>query len=195
MRTDKFDVYLDKDLTGFAWEFAKDIKFIHDEPYLAFYREMHYSDFNKEYVSRAKAKSYFERHFKQEKLEAEMTALNDKALLKAIYTILKEKIDAGTCFVQDRGGNWSPRYEIIMQNPFDIEDGCYRLFDLIDDFDVAEAEKLWNDTIKDCEKRAAKVKGYWHKCCHESVELMAVDRFNKYFKSANVVDVKKLEEN
>lgn len=194
MIVDEFDVYLDKDLTGFAWKFVKDIKFIHDEPYLAFYREMHYSDFNQEYVSRAKAKSYFERYLTQKKLEAEMIVLNDKALLRTIYTILKDDIDAGTCFIHDRGDNWSPRYEIVMQNLFDIKDGCYGLFDLFNDSEATAVKKLWNDTIKDCKNRANKAKGYWYKCCHDSVDLRAADRFNEYFKRANVVDIKKLVE-
>lgn len=196
MVTDKFDVYLDSTSTDFAWEFAQDIKFIHDEPYLAFYREMHYSDFNKEYVSRAKAKSYFERHFKQKRLEEETEALNNRELLKTIYTILKEDIDEGNCFVHDRGNNWSPRYEIVMKNTYDIEDGCYGIFDIMEDAYATEAQKLWDDTVKDCEKRAKKIGSYWYRssCCHDSLILVSTENFNEWFKEAKIVDVKKLME-
>lgn len=191
---DKFDVYLDDASTDFAWEFAQDIKFIHDEPYLAFYRDMHYSDFNKEYVSRAKAKASFERHFKQKKLEEETIALNNKDLLKTVYTILKDDIDAGTCFVYDRGDNWSPRYEIVMVNPFDIEDGCYELFDILEDANAAEARKLWDETVRDCKKRAKKTHSYWYSssCCHDNIDLVSTEKFSEWFKEASVVDIKKL---
>ena len=194
MVTDEFNVYLDNPSTAFVWDFARDIKFIHDEPYLAFYREMHYSDFNKEYVSRAKAKSYFESRVKQNKLEKETEALNNRELLKTIYTILKEEIDNGTCFIEDCGDNWSPRYEIVMVNPFEIEDGCYGLFDILEEKDVAEAQTLWNETEQDCKKRAKKVRSYWYSsnCCHDSIDLISAEKFNERLKKATIVDIKKL---
>ena len=196
MVTDEFNVYLDSTSTDFAWDFAQDIKFIHDEPYLAFYREMHYSDFNKEYVSRAKAKSYFERHFKQKKLEEETEALNNRELLKTIYTILKEDIDEGSCFIHDRGDNWSPRYEIVMKNTYDVEDGCYGIFDIMEEAYATEARKLWDETVKECEKRAKKIDSYWYEssCCHDSLILASTKKFNEWFKEAKVVDIKKLME-
>lgn len=196
MVTDKFNVYLDSSSIDFAWDFAQDIKFIHDEPYLAFYREMHYSDFNKEYVSRAKAKSYFERYFKQKKLTEETEALNNHELLKTIYTILKEDIDEGTCFIYDRGDNWSPRYAIAMKNTYEVEDGCYGIFDILEDTYAAEARKLWDETIKECEKRAKKIDSYWYEssCCHDSLTLVSAEKFNEWLKEADIIDVKKLME-
>ena len=172
------------------WAFADDIKFIHDEPYLAFYREMHYSDFNKEHVSRAKAKSYFERHFKQKKLAEETKALNDKEMLKTVYEILKEDIDEGTCFIQDRGDSWSPRYEIIIKNTFGIENGCYRLWDFFEESAAAELKTLWDNTVAECKKRADKAKCYWSwsGCCHESVDLISADKYKEYFERAKKVD-------
>jgi hypothetical protein len=190
----EFTFYLDNTSGYGMWEFVKTIKFIHDEPYLAFYREMHYTDFNTEHITRAKAKASFERHFKHKKLEKETVALNDNELLKTIYTILKKDIDEGTCFVHDRGDNWHPRYEIVMKNPFDIEDGCYGIFDIMEEAYATEARKLWDETIKDCEKRADKVRAYWYTCCHDSIDLISADRFNECFERANIVDVKKLIE-
>lgn len=190
----EFTFYLDNTSGYGMWEFVKTIKFIHEEPYLAFYREMTYTDFNHEHVTRTKAKSYFERHFKQKRLAKETTTFNDKELLKTIYTILKEEIDEGTCFINDRGGNWSPRYAIVMKNTFDIEDGCYGLFDIMEEAYATEAQKLWDDTIKDCEKRADKADSYWYTCCHDSLILVSADRFKECSESANIVDVKKLIE-
>ena len=198
MVVDEFDVYLDRASTHFAWDFAQDVKFIHDEPYLAFYREMHYSDFNKEYVSRAKAKSYFERHFKQKRLEEEITALNNRELLKTIYTILeKEEFDSGNCFIHDRGDCWSPRYEVIMKNPWeDIKDGCYGIFDLMEDNYATESRKLWDKTIRECEKRAKKIGDYWYSssCCHDSIVILAEDSYNEAFAESKKVDLKTLLE-
>lgn len=188
--------YLDDTSNYGLWDFAKDIKFIHDEPYLAFYREMHYTNFNHEHITRAKAKSYFERYFKQKKLEEETEALNNRALLKTIYTILKEDIDEGSCFIHDRGDNWSPRYEIVMINPFDLEDGCYGLFDILEDAYATEAQKLWDEVVSDCEKRAKKTHSYWYSssCCHNSLMLVSAEKFNRWFQEATVVDIKKLME-
>ena len=197
MVQDTFNIYLDDPHNhniSSVWNFVRDIKFIHDEPYLAFYREMHWSDFNREYISRAKAKSYFERHFKQKKLETEINELNDRALLKTIYTILKEDIDEGNCFIEDRGDCWSPRYEIIMKNPFEVEDGCYGIFDCFDEPDATEAKKLFDKTIEDCKKRAKKTGSIWFSCCHDSLELQSEDKFNERYAKANKVDVKTLGE-
>ena len=179
------------------WDFAKDIKFIHDEPYLAFYREMHYTNFNQVHITRAKAKSYYEKHFKQKRLEEETTALNNRELLKTIYNILKEEFEEGNCFIHDRGTNWSPRYAIVAKNTFETEDGCYGLFDILEEADAKEAQKLWDDTVRDCEKRADKIDSYWYgsSCCHDSLVLVSAEKFNECFEGATIVDVKKLMEN
>ena len=178
------------------WAFADDVEFIHKEPYLAFYREMHYTDFNKEYVSRAKAKAYFERHYKQKKLEEDTKALNDKEMLKAIYEMLKDEIDEGTCFVQDRGDCCSPRYEIIIKNTWGIEDGCYRLFDLYEEADATEAKKLWDTAIDTGKKRAKKAKcyWYWHSCCSDCIALISTEAYDNGFARFKKVDFTNIEE-
>lgn len=172
------------------WAFADDIEFIHKEPYLAFYREMHYTDFNKEHVSRTKAKAYFERHYKQKRLEEDTKALNDKEMLKTIYEILKEDIDEGTCFVVDRGDSWSPRYEIIVKNTFGIEDGCYRLWEFFEEPNTTKLKRLWDNTIAECKKRADKAKccWWWSGCCHESADLLSADAYDNGFERFKKVD-------
>lgn len=197
MVADEFNVCLDNVSTHFAWDFARDIEFIHDEPYLAFYREMHYTDFNREHISRAKAKSYFERYFKQKKLEEEVTVLNNRELLKVVYTILKEEFDNSECFIHDRGDCWSPRYEVIMKNPWQgIKDGCYGIFDLLEAAPAAEIQKLWDKTVRECEKRAKKAGDYWYSssCCHDSIVLLTEDKFNEAFAESEKVDLKALLE-
>jgi hypothetical protein len=188
MVTDEFNIYLDSASTDFAWEFAKDIKFIHDEPYLAFYREMHYTDFNKEYISRETAKEYFEEHYKQKKLEEEIKALNDKELLKTIYDILKEDFDDRNCFIYDRGESWHPRYEIVAKNTFDVEDGCYGLSDLFDEPTSTVVQNIFNTKVKECEKRADDAGFSWYTCCHDSVVMVSEDRFEKAFTECEKVE-------
>lgn len=179
------------------WAFVEDIKFIHDEPYLAFYREMNYTDFNREYVSRAKAKSYFERYFKQKRLAEETKALNNKEMLKTIYGILKEDIDEGTCFIVDRGDSCSPRYNIIVKNTFGIEDGCYRLWDFFEEPNTTELKRLWDNTVAECNKRANKAKccWWWSSCCHESVDLISADAYDTGFAQFKKVDFNKEPKN
>lgn len=177
------------------WDFAKDIKFIHDEPYLAFYREVHYTNFNHKHITRAKAKSFYEKYFKQKKAAEACVQQNDREMLYTIYTILKEDIDEGNCFIADRGDNWYPRYELIAKNTFDTEDGCYGLFDLLDGTDAEEAEKLWRTKEQECRTRSDETYGsWWYECCHDSITLLSADKFEKAFTECNKVDVNKLIE-
>ncbi len=190
MVCEEFDIYFAHPTANRIWMFASDIKFIHDEPYLAFYREMHYTDFNREYVSRAKAKAYFERHFKEKKLMEETKVLNDKEILDTLYEILKEDIDDGGCFIQDRGANWSPRYEIIVKNTWEVEDGCYDIFNCFEDEAAKEMRKLWEKTIKNCEKRNKKIGHSWIRpCCDENAILLSADDYDKAFANENIKKV------
>lgn len=174
------------------YEFTRDIKFIQAEPYLAFYREMRYSDFNREYVSRAEAKAYFERHFKQKRKEAEVSAMNDKEFLKMIYTLLKEDIDDGNCFILDRGDCWHPRYEIVVKNTFEVENGCYYLFDFFDESEAESMQLLWDKTTQKCEKRAKKSNFCWYTCCSSNFLLVSEDRFTKGFTNCTKVNIEDL---
>ena len=189
MVCEEFTILLASPSTNIAWQFAGDIEFIHNEPYLAFYREMHYTDFNREYISREKAKAYFDKHNKQKIIEAEPINLNNKEMLGTLYKMLKEDIDEGTCFIYDRGDNWSPRYELIAKNVWEIEDGCYGLFDLFEEADAAEMKKLWDKTVADCKTRAEKANCYWYwsSCCHESANLISADQYDKIYECAKKV--------
>lgn len=172
------------------WTFAGDIEFIYKEPYLAFYREMHYTDFNREHVSRAKAKAYYERHFKEKKLMEETKALNDKEILDTLYEILKEDIDEGVCFIQDCGDCCTSRYEIIIKNTFGIEDGCYDIFDCFEDKAAKEMRKLWEKTIKNCGKRNKKIGHSWFiPCCDENAILLSADDYDKAFANEDIKKV------
>ena len=194
MIAEELTIHLDETLKDSIWRFARDIKFIHDEPYLAFYREMHYSDFNREHISRAEAKSYFKRYFKKKKLEKKVCFLNDLEMLSTIYTILKDDIDTGDCFIQDCGSNYSPRYKIIFKNTCGIQDGHYVFFELFIEDVAKEMEKLFNKKLSECKKRTNKAKFTWYNCCEVTALVLSADRFKEYFESAVKVDFKKLAE-
>lgn len=194
MIAEELTIHLDETLKDSVWRFAQDVKFIHDEPYLAFYREMHYSDFNREHISRAEAKSYFKRYLKKKELEKRVAFLNDLEMLSTIYTILKDDIDTGDCFVQDCGSNCSPRYEIIFKNTCGIDDGYYVFFDLFVEDVAKEMEKLFNKKLSECKKRANKAKFTWYNCCDVAALVLSADRFKEYSERAVKVDFKKLVE-
>ena len=65
MVSESFNFYLDSKSNGSLWNIARDILFIRDEPYLAFYRDIHFSDFNREYVSREEAEAEYKTYKKK----------------------------------------------------------------------------------------------------------------------------------
>jgi hypothetical protein len=83
-----------------------------------------------------------------------------------------------------------------MKNTYDVEDGCYGIFDILEEADATEARKLWDTTIKECEKRAKKIDSYWYSssCCHDSLLLVSAEEVNEWLEEADIIDVKKLTE-
>ena len=115
MVQEEFNFFLDKTVINLT-PICQDIVFIMKEPYLAFYREMNYTDFNREYVSRQKAKSYWNKFWnhkhKEDTVEKECTI----KMFETLKSILKEDAEKGEAFIFDRGEGWSPRYEIVVKN-------------------------------------------------------------------------------
>ena len=184
-----FDIDLTKDFP-FSYgldEFIRDIKFIHDEPYLAFYREMHYVDFNHKHITREEARQYYDEHFEWKRKSEEIKSQNDKEFLLTIYNVLKEDIDNGNVFIYDRGENWSPRYDIIGKNTFngEVEDGCYGICDLLENGE--EIEKIIYDKSKELEDRADEAETMWFACCHSSIDIISPKEYKKIFNKCNKV--------
>lgn len=177
--------------TSRLWAFADDIKFIRDEPYLAFYREMHYTDFNKQYVSREEARTYYELHMMERKLEAEVKEANDKDILSTICEILKEDLEAGICFIQDRSESWSPRYEIIVKNISDEgANGCYDVLDLIEEEGVEWAQGLWTAATDRCKERNKSLGRSWFSpCCDLIALVLPAENYDQLYASSKIVKV------
>ena len=172
--------YLD---SGFI-DAYEDLQFIIKEPYLAFYKEMHYTNFNHEYISRESAKRYWNRHWKEKAKKKEIDKLNANEFMNMVKTIIKPAVEDGDAFIVDRGDCISPRYEIIMKNinlddgkPWVKKDGCYGIFGFNYE-DVKEDKKLWKKVEKECAKRE-KCRYYFHQPCHDSIIILSSNKFKK----------------
>lgn len=190
-----FDINLTKDFP-FSYgldKFIKDIKFIHNEPCLAFYLEMHCVDFNQEHVTREEAKEYFDKHFEWKRKSEEIKSQNNKEFLLTMYNVLKEDIDNGDVFIHDNGKHWSPRYGIIGKNTYgsDVEDGCYDICDLYDNGE--EIQKIIDSKVKECEDRADEHNVHWFRCCYDSINLISPERYDKAFNECEKIDFNNLE--
>ena len=166
-----------------------DLKFIIKEPYLAFYREMHYADFNHEYISRESAKRYWNRHWKEKDAEKARANLNAKAMYETVKYIIRPMVEDGDAFIYDRGNCISPRYEIVIKNvkladgkPLVDEEGCYSLFGF-NYPDKKSDEKLWKKTEKECAKRD-KCSYYFDNPFSNSCVIRNTASYNKWLKEA-----------
>lgn len=191
MVCEELTLYFQYPSTSRLWAFADDIKFIRDEPYLAFYREMHYTDFNRQYISREEARTYYELHKAERKLEAEVKEANDKDILSTICQILKEDLEAGNCFIQDRSESWSPRYEIIVKNTSDeCENGCYDVLDIIEEEGVEWARGLWTAATNRCKERNKSLGRSWfNPCCDLTALVIPAENYNQLYASSEIVKV------
>jgi len=168
----------------------EDLQFIIKEPYLAFYREMHYANFNHEYVSRESAKRYWNRHWKARAEEKARDKLNVKAMYETVKYIIRPMVEDGDAFIYDRGSCISPRYEIVIKNikladgkPLVDKEGCYGLFGLGDYPDKKNDEKLWKKTEKECAKRD-KCDFYFDNQFSDSCIIRNTAGYNKWLKEA-----------
>lgn len=182
MVSDSFNFWLDSKSNGSLWKFARDVLFIRDEPYLAFYRDIHFTDFNREHISRARAKAAYKRYLKKKQDEVEIVALNNKEMLDFINTAFEDFIEQKAFTIQDRGSCVLPRYRLIMKNIFaaeGLEDGTYELFEM--GFDGEEEDKkLYKKKLKECEKRADKADIWWSRPFNSFVDVVSEERFNLY---------------
>lgn len=166
-----------------------DLKFVIKEPYLAFYREMHYANFNHEYVSRESAKRYWNRHWKEKAKEKEIDKTNAKAMFEMVKHVLGPIVEDGDGYILDRGNCISPRYEIVIKNiklkdgkPLVEKAGLYSLFDFKWE-DYKEDQKLWKKTVKECAKRE-KSKFYFSNQFSDACLILDTKDFNKRLKEA-----------
>lgn len=105
-------------------------RYVKDQPYLAWYRHMHYVDYNLKYISPEKAKKDFE-NTEKERLEheekQEKQYQEEYAYIKGIlektglkYKIADDNVDGIKCI---------PRYHAIIEDPSIKTKGVYRFLD------------------------------------------------------------------
>ena len=137
---------------------AKIVKFIIEHPYLAWYREMYYTNFNYEYIPEDFAKEQYRQYILKKDEEKRIKMINDKAMLDALKYIAGPMIEDGTAIILDNGDSCSPRYELCVLNKDEPhKDGCYYLWDNEDDED-----KAYFDNVKqECKQRAELAQIYW----------------------------------
>ena len=186
---DRFDVVLAQNegyLNQGFLSACDDFKFIIKEPELAFYREMTYTDFNHEYVSRQKAKMFMKRHFELKQKQVEIKEINKKEMLKALAHIVGPMIKDGDMFVEDRSEVFTPGYELWLKNvvlddgkPLVKKEGCYYLMDIGTWPGKKDDEKVWNKAEKECEKRAKKVKDWFSNPCSLFANIRNADEFER----------------
>lgn len=165
-----------------------DLKFIKEEPYLAYYKEMFYTDFNHEYVSRAKAKAFYIKEHELRKKQAEVKKQNEETMLETLKYILGPVIKEGYAFVV-KNKYLSPCYDIFFKN-FNLDDGKplyekeghYYLFEGYED--AKKDEKLWKQKEKECEKRSKKVESFFWNECSTCLNVRNEENFNRILKGA-----------
>lgn len=183
---DDFDFYLEEGHgNGTFFRTCMDLEFIIKEPYLAFYREITYTDFNHEYVSREKAKRFWDRHWREKEKAARIKDECAKKFMDMVKYVVRPTAEDGDLFILDHGANTSPRYDIIVKNvtlpdgkPLVDEPGCYPFFGWGWEDEAAD-KKLWNKTKRECAKRMKS--NFYYGCpCHDSMSIMNPDGYDEF---------------
>lgn len=104
-------VSLDESSTCVCWSAAAMVKFIKNEPYLAFCRDYMGWNYNEEFHSREEAKKEFEDYRKYTDSKAAFTKENDDKVIAFIKTKIVPRFLGAR--IVDKGDSWSPRYEVI----------------------------------------------------------------------------------
>lgn len=171
------------------FDFQREIAFLINEPYLAFYREMHCTDFNHEYVSREKAKRYWDRHWKQKEKRRQIDLINAKEMYEFYKSLIKDFVESGDAFIHDSGDFIDPRYEVVIRNIkldngeyLGEENGFYYLFDVCDD-GTNETEKLYKRKVRECAKRY-RSRFYYNNPFSDCCQILDDERFDKYLKES-----------
>lgn len=169
-------------------DFEGQVDFIHSEPYLAFYRDMHSADFNQKHITKAKAKAYFEKYFEEKRARQAVRKQNDEEILAFYKDLLKDDVAAGNCFIWDCEECCSPRYDIVMKNIWaDLEPGHYSLADLLDTWDDAEARL--DVIVAECQKRADAVEMCYFENFHRSALVVNSATYEEFLNDPEMLKV------
>lgn len=165
----------------------QEIAFLINEPYLAFYRDMHCTDFNHEYISREKAKRYWDRHWKWKEKRRQTDLINAREMYEFYQSLLKDFVESNDAFIYDNGEFMSPRYEVVIRNikldngeRLVEENGFYYFFDGYEG--AKKDEKLYKRKERECAKRNKS--WYYDNPFSEYCQIIDSKRFNKCLKDA-----------
>lgn len=118
-----------------AYGAAEQIRFIRDEPYLAFCRDYNGWNYNTEYHSREEAEAEYRKYREYRENKVKYTSMMDEKILQYVTDHVLPAFRNAE--IVDRGSSWSPRYEAVA--PFsdntDLvgEPGLYDWFDKEDE--------------------------------------------------------------
>ena len=103
---------------GVDYQLLDNIRFIRDEPYLAFCRDYCYWDLNTEYHTREEAQQIYEQYISRRDLDAEYQAKYDRFCYDEMVKTIKMNLDPDeTLYLCDYGEGVSPRYLFVVYSP------------------------------------------------------------------------------
>lgn len=185
-----YNIYLPthSEETLYIANIADHIVYICKEPKLAFYKEMHWVDYNTAYITRTKARCYWLKYKLTKIKDKFVSTYYTKKALRALYKVFKPAISEGVCKIVDQGNVVFPRYELLLINQWtdDLKNGCYGLADIYEclfNVDKEEADKVETKLDKlmmTYDVYASKIwRIWWHKPFHISVTVVSENYFKE----------------
>jgi hypothetical protein len=162
-----------------CWNAALLIRFIRDDPYLAFCRDYCGWNYNHEFHSREEARAEYDEWRLQEEDEKKYTEIIDEKVL----SFVREKILPlfNDAVIADDGISWDPRYDIYA--PFeknkDIVDqpGCYGWFSEDGSDDEIRAE--YRALCEECKKLGEEHHVWYHTTIGEAIVFLDDEKWMK----------------
>ena len=154
----------------YSYEAGKQIRFIRDEPYLAFCRDYNGWDYNTEYHSREEAEAEYRKYREYKENKIHYTQMMDEKILQYVAEHVAPLFHGAE--IVDRGSSWSPRYDLVapFEANYDLvgEPGCYDWFNKDDE----EGQKVlagFKALLKEAESYADKYEFFYFRPIHDSI--------------------------
>ena len=116
---------------SYSCRVGEQIRFIRDDPYLAFCRDYNGWDYNTKYHSREEAEAEYRKYREYSDTRTHYTQMMDEKILQYVADHVLPVFRNAE--IVDRGSSWSPRYDIIApyaDNPDMVDEpGCYGWFE------------------------------------------------------------------
>lgn len=159
-----------------VWSAARMIRFIIDEPYLAFCRDLYCWNYNYEYHTREEAEEKFRGYVEHSEKEKKYTEI----LNKKVIDFVKEQIAPLFTDAEVKYHDFiSPPYEVVapLEKNLDYVDkpGFYGWFD-DDDEDGREIILQFRRLIDECDKIADENDIVWWSPIHESIYIYEAEK-------------------